>query len=132
MRAIDYFMAARRPAAWNHWAEVVYMDPLKPGFIGDAPHCWVGSDFLRSVRSLFAYETQDGLVVFAGLKDEWLDQGLRIENLPTHYGRCSLRAGRVGDTIVYALEGQLVKPLSPSSGWLQSGDGERQALSYRS
>ena len=40
----------QRPAAWNHWAEVVWREPRAPRFIGDMPHTWIGSDFIRSAR----------------------------------------------------------------------------------
>ncbi|HSN88760.1 MAG TPA: coagulation factor 5/8 type domain-containing protein, partial [Thermoanaerobaculia bacterium] len=39
---LDFFMNDRRPAAWNHWAEVVWREPRIPKFIGDMPHTWVG------------------------------------------------------------------------------------------
>ena len=60
-------MADRRPPGWNHWAEVVWNEPRMPKFIGDMPHGWVGSDFLRSFLDLFAYEGAGGsLVLGAG------------------------------------------------------------------
>ncbi len=63
----DFFMADRRPSGWNHWAEVVWNEPRMPRFIGDMPHGWVGSDFLRSFLDLFAYEGAGGsLVLGAG------------------------------------------------------------------
>ncbi|CAN5592200.1 discoidin domain-containing protein [soil metagenome] len=92
--AIDYFMGHRRPRHWNHWAEVIYRDPLTPRFIGDAPHGWVGSDFLRSVRNLFVYERDNALVLAAGIKPDWLDKGVSISNLPTYFGKLSLTARR--------------------------------------
>jgi len=86
----DWFMTHRRPSGWNHWAEVVHHDPRAPRFIGDAPHGWVGSDFLRSARSLFAYETKDGefddIVVGAGMKREWWQKGVKLKNVHTHHG----------------------------------------------
>ena len=35
---LDYLMTGRRPAAWNQWAEVVWLDRDLPRFIGDMPH----------------------------------------------------------------------------------------------
>lgn len=52
---IDQFMRDRRPANWQQWAEVVWREPRNPKFIGDMPHTWVGSDFIRSALDLFAY-----------------------------------------------------------------------------
>jgi hypothetical protein len=49
-----WFMADRRPAAWNQWAEVVGRDARQPRFVGDMPHGWVASDFIRAALDLFA------------------------------------------------------------------------------
>ncbi|HEY0972203.1 MAG TPA: discoidin domain-containing protein [Gemmatimonadales bacterium] len=87
---IDFFMGDRRPAAWHHWAEVVWRDPATPRFIGDMPHTWVGSDFIRSVLDLFAYEREadSSLVVAAGIPDRWLEGGeeVAVRGLRTWYG----------------------------------------------
>jgi hypothetical protein len=82
----------QRPAGWNHWAEVVYADPRKPGFIGDMPHTWVGSDFIRSILDMFAYERESdqALVVGAGVPPRWLTQGINIKGLRTWYGPLNL------------------------------------------
>jgi len=42
---IEFFLNDQRPQGWYHWAEVVWKDYHKTGFIGDMPHTWVGSDF---------------------------------------------------------------------------------------
>ena len=89
--ALDYFMAQRRPAGWNHWAEVVFRDPRLPRMIGDMPHTWCGSDFIRSVRSMFVYEREqdDALVLAAGLPDAWITDpaGVEVLGLPTYHGK---------------------------------------------
>jgi hypothetical protein len=89
--ALDWFFEYRRPAAWRHWAEVVWQDPSTPKFIGDMPHTWVGSDFLRSVLDFFAYEREadDALIVGDGLSERWVmeDPGVVVRRLSTHYGR---------------------------------------------
>jgi hypothetical protein len=53
---LDFFMADRRPAAWNQWAEVVGRELRQPRFVGDMPHAWIASDFLRSLYDMFAWE----------------------------------------------------------------------------
>ncbi|CAN5877390.1 discoidin domain-containing protein [soil metagenome] len=75
--ALDWFMRDVRPPAWNHWAEVVSRDRDESRFIGDMPHGWVGSDFIRSVTDMFAYvrEEDDALVVGAGILPAWLARG---------------------------------------------------------
>ncbi|HLP18562.1 MAG TPA: hypothetical protein VK470_20050, partial [Bacteroidota bacterium] len=91
--AMKFFMHDRRPAAWNHWAEVVWHDSATPKFIGDMPHTWVGSDFIRSVRAMFVYEREydDALVVGAGIPEAWISDpsGVSVERLPTYYGTVS-------------------------------------------
>jgi hypothetical protein len=53
---VDQFMRDRRPVEWQQWAEVVWRDKRAAKFIGDMPHTWVGSDFIRSALDLFAFE----------------------------------------------------------------------------
>ncbi|PTY02484.1 hypothetical protein DB347_24075 [Opitutaceae bacterium EW11] len=88
--ALEFFMKQRRPAAWNHWAEVVFPDPRTPRFIGDMPHTWCGSDFIRSVRAMFVYEREqdDALVLGAGVADEWVHDpaGVEVRRMPTYFG----------------------------------------------
>ncbi len=89
---LDFFMADRRPATWNQWAEVVGHDARQPRFVGDMPHAWIASDFLRSVYDMFAYERRHdrALVLAAGIPAAWLQgKGVGIERLRTPYGELS-------------------------------------------
>jgi hypothetical protein len=83
---LDYFFADLRPAAWYQWAEVVRANPREGGFIGDMPHTWVGSDFVRSALDFFAYEDDDALILAAGVAPEWAKRGVRVRGLSTHFG----------------------------------------------
>jgi F5/8 type C domain-containing protein len=88
---LDFFLADQRPAGWNGWAEVVGRELRKPRFVGDMPHAWVGSDFIRSVVDLFAWERErDGaLVLGAGIPESWLEggPGVAVRGLRTPHGR---------------------------------------------
>jgi len=87
---IDFFMADRRPAAWNQWAEVVGRDVREIRFIGDMPHAWVASDFIRSALDMFAWERRDdrAMVLGGGLSGAWLaGDGSAIRGLVTPYGK---------------------------------------------
>ena len=89
---LAFFMAGRRPAAWNQWAEVVGWRYRQSRFIGDMPHGWVESDFIRSVLDLFAYERSSdrSIVLGRGIPSEWLDgEGVAIRELRTPYGSLS-------------------------------------------
>jgi hypothetical protein len=122
--AIDYFMGHRRPRHWNHWAEVIYRDPLTPRFIGDAPHGWVGSDFLRSVRNLFVYERDKALVLAAGIKPDWLDKGVSVTNLPTYFGKLSFTARRENADVVYQIDGSVSCAIELAVGTLSRVAGK--------
>jgi hypothetical protein len=104
---IDRLLADRRPAAWNEWAEVVGTDARKPRFIGDMPHAWIASDFLRSILDAVAYDREDGaLVIGAGVPRRWLGNGtLHVGPLPTYSGTIDLRMHAEGDKIVVDLNG---------------------------
>ena len=88
--ALDFFFKDRQPPAWNQWAEVVTSTPRVPFFLGDLPHAWVESDYVRSALDLFAYqrEQDDALVIAAGIPADWLDgEGVAIEGLRTPQGQ---------------------------------------------
>ena len=86
----DWFFGHQRPKEWHHWAEVVMEKVDSVQFIGDMPHTWVGSDFIRSVLDMFAYENDadSSLVIGAGIPMSWLRDpaGVGITRLSTHYG----------------------------------------------
>jgi hypothetical protein len=96
----NYFFDDQRPAAWRQWSEVVHRNPREPAFIGDMPHTWVGSDFIRSTVDAFVYEKGDALVLGAGVADEWLDQGVTVENISTHFGLVSYTLKRENGQVV--------------------------------
>jgi len=110
---LNFFMADRRPAAWNQWAEVVGHDPRKPRFVGDMPHAWIASDFLRSVYDMFAYERghDHALVLAAGIPAAWLQgQGIGIERLRTPYGELSYALREQGGGLELRLPAGLNAP----------------------
>jgi F5/8 type C domain len=110
--AIDLFFGHRRPAAWNHWAEVVFRDERSPRFIGDMPHTWVGSDFIRSTLDLFAYEQDSALVVAAGVPEAWVREGdgLEMRGLRTYFGALELRMRAEGQTVRARIGGGVRPP----------------------
>ena len=112
--ALTWFMADRRPREWNQWPEVIGREPRVPRFIGDLPHGWVGSDFIRSALDLFAWERGDdgAIVIAAGLPPEWLDgRGITIRDLPTRFGRLGYTLRRAGRTTELRLDaGSAVPP----------------------
>ncbi len=113
-RLIEYFLNHQRPRAWNRWAEVVWNDERKPGFIGDMPHTWVGSDFINAIRTMFVFENEydSTLVVASALYQDWIDspRGMSVENLPTYYGDISYTIQKMGNKYSIRIYGDVVLP----------------------
>ncbi len=49
---VEWFLSQRAVPGWKVWGEVVHRDKTEARFIGDMPHGWVGSDFVRSMWDL--------------------------------------------------------------------------------
>jgi hypothetical protein len=133
---LEWFMRYRRPEAWNQWAEVVRPDAREPWFLGDMPHAWIASDYIRSVLDLFAYEraSDDALVLGAGLSEEWMASGIAVKNLSTAHGPLSYRLTSAAGGHVLELDSGAAPPAGgvrfawPSQGPLpkasDAGGGE--------
>lgn len=99
----DWFFDHRAPHAWNQWGEVVSSTPREPFFLGDLPHAWVASDFMRSAIEMFVYprESDDSIVLAAGLPPEWLEgKGVSIEGMRTPRGNLRFSLRREGDRLL--------------------------------
>ncbi len=138
---LSWFLAGRRPPAWRDWAEVVWRDPATLKFVGDMPHTWVGSDFLRSTLDFFAYEREadSTLVVGDGLLEAWVDDstGVSIADFSTHYGPLSYSMRGERDTVRVRLDaGVRVPPggivvRSPRKRALRSATVNGESVSVR-
>ena len=118
------YMADRRPAAWNGWAEVVGRLPREIRFIGDMPHAWVASDFIRAALDVFAYDRgDDGVVVLGGgLTTAWLTgKGAAIRGLRTRYGGVDLAARQENGALVYDIGGDAAPPGGFAVAWPLTG-----------
>ena len=142
---LKFFLDDRRPQGWNHWAEVVGRNAKEPRFIGDMPHTWVGSDFIRSIRSMFVYEREKdhAVIIGAGILEEWARDagGIEVKRLPTYFGSLNFKMKLAGGTLNVEMDGDLKMPpgkiilKSPSAAPIKSatingkasvvfGDGE--------
>jgi len=111
---LNFFLKDQRPPGWNHWAGVVWRNPQEPGFIGDMPHTWVGSDFIRAIRNLFVYEREnDGaLVIGAGILEDWVRDpaGVEVKGLRTYYGILNYKMKMAGEKLIVEVNGNLQMP----------------------
>ncbi len=111
--ALGYFLADQTPPAWRQWAEVVAMSHRKETFLGDLPHGWIESDFLRSALDLFAYERSETqqMVLIAGFDPAWARLGeARLDHLQTPYGELSLRVRQSGAALDLTYDAQAAPP----------------------
>lgn len=106
---IRFFLDDRRPRAWNQWPEVVQQEPRLPIFLGDLPHAWVGSDFIRSVLLCFTQprESDQAILLGAGLAEAWLrdKDGVRLTGLRVGAGSINLAARAAEGTVTFELSG---------------------------
>ncbi|MEP6484407.1 MAG: discoidin domain-containing protein [Rudaea sp.] len=113
-----FFRSGARPLAWNQWAEVVGRDVREIRFIGDMPHIWVASDFIRSALDLFAYDraSDHALVIGVGLPRSWIDSkdGVSIAGLRTPYGSLGYNVRRDNDRVTLHID----KGIAPPGGFV--------------
>jgi len=108
---LTYFSeVSSRPPAWNHLAEVVHANARAPSYLGDMPHTWVGAGYINAVRSLFAYEEENQLVLAAGVPAAWLLAGVTVKDLPTQFGDISYTLARKDGSIRFNAEGAAQPP----------------------
>ncbi len=110
---LAYFLGTQRPTGWRQWPEVVWQDLRAPHFLGDLPHTWVGSDYIRSVLDMLAYEREsdDALVVAAGVPTSWLrGSGVDVHDLRTRYGKLSYTLQSEQGAIVLHIDAGLRVP----------------------
>jgi hypothetical protein len=105
----SWLMTTRRPVEWNQWSEAIWRDARAPKFIGDMPHGWVMSDFVRSTLTMLAYERERDsvLVVGAGIPLAWARDpaGVSVRRLRTWWGPLDLSMKPVGGTVLVTLDG---------------------------
>ena len=110
---LAFFLDGRRPPAWNQWPEVVHRDPREPRFVGDMPHGWIASDYIRAALDLFVYERErdNALVLAGGVPAGWLEgPGVTVRDLRTPFGRVSYSLKRDGSHVVLQVAGDARPP----------------------
>ena len=114
LKLLDYLMRCRHPLGWRQWGEAVYYPPDQGAFIGDMPHTWVSSGFLNTIRTLFLYEreTDQALVLAAGIPELWLESGQEVgtSQAPTYWGTVSFSMRKVGRTLHVSISGNARPP----------------------
>lgn len=110
---LDFLFRGVRPQGWNGWAEVVGRDARQPRFIGDLPHAWVASDYVRAALDLFAYQryADHALVLGAGVQPSWLDDGgITLAGLHTPWGELGYRLQRTAEGVEWHIDAGVAPP----------------------
>lgn len=133
--ALDYFFGDMRPVAWNGWAEVVGRHAREPRFIGDMPHAWISSDYIRSALDLFVHERDrdHALVLAAGIPLDWIEteEGVGIANLRTAYGPISWHLRQEGSGYVLDLDTTATPPGGFVLAWPPGSDARTARIDGR-
>jgi len=105
------------------------------------PHTWVGTDYVRSVLDMLAWEREsdEALVVGAGVRQGWVDEapGVSVEALPTPWGKLDFTmkraaAGvevRLGGDVRVPRGGIVVAPPGVTSRWRATVNGAAAPIS---
>jgi hypothetical protein len=127
LELLAWLIDDQRPIAWRQWPEIAWREPRAPRFLGDLPHGWVASSFVRAMRRLLVYERDDdgALVLAAGVPVAWVRQapGVAVRALPTHFGALDFTMSAAGaDEIVVRLGG----PARPPGGFVVTSPDPRR------
>lgn len=125
---LEFFLADRRPLAWNQWPEITWRNPRSPGHLGDVPHTWIAAEYLLAVASMVASEREAtaAMVLACGMPWTWLcgPDGFSVKGLPTRFGKLdfSIHANgedaiklSVGDALTLPPGGLSISPPLPPS-----------------
>jgi len=100
-------------------------DQRQVRFIGDMPHAWVESDFIRSALDMFAWDRRDrgALVLGGGLTASWLvGRGSAIRGLATPYGSLDFAMRGDRNNLAATIAGTARPPGGFVIGWPFDGD----------
>ena len=90
----------RRPLSWQMFAEVVHSRLRHPGYFGDMPHTWIGTEYVRAIIGMLMHEGKAALELLPGTPPAWLaGAGLRTSQLHTAYGPLTMTARQEGASL---------------------------------
>lgn len=111
---VDFFLKDQKPTGWKQWPEVVTREERKPRFLGDLPHTWVATDFIRSALDMLAYdrESDSTTVLAAGVPAAWVQTapGVRVAGLMTPYGRLDYSLKAIDGGVTLRIEATSGRP----------------------
>jgi hypothetical protein len=115
---LESIMRYRRPTGWQMFAEVVDSRLRHTGFLGDMPHTWVGTEYVRAIVGMLMHESDTQLELLPGVPQSWVaGSGLSIAELPTAYGPLTMTARQNGDELKVVLAPGLFSDIPLQVSW---------------
>jgi len=115
---LDTFMRYRRPLPWQVMAEVVHSRLRHPIYMGDMPHTWNGTEYVRAVLGMLMHEADDHLALLPGAPPAWLlGDGASLTDLRTQYGRLTMTARQEGSQLRLELGPGLLPAIPVFVNW---------------
>lgn len=121
-KMLDFFFRDIIPQGWNHWAEVVTKDPRTPRYLGDMPHTWVGSEYVKYLRNVLVCERESdrSLLLGLGIPARWIHEKepIQVRRLASYYGPVSYTVRAQGRTTRWTIPAGPTVP--PGGVWVRS------------
>jgi hypothetical protein len=93
LEVLETIMKYRRPEGWQMFAEVVDSRLRHTAYLGDMPHTWIGTEYVRAVLGMLMHESDTHLELLPGAPQAWLTGiGATVVELPTAYGPLTMTA----------------------------------------
>lgn len=118
VEVLDTVMRYRRPEGWQMFAEVVDSRLRHTGYLGDMPHTWVGTEYVRAVLGMLMHEADTHLELLPGAPPAWLTgSGISLDDLPTAFGPLTMTARQNGAELRVVLGGALFTDIPVQVAW---------------
>jgi len=118
LEVLESIMRHRRPSGWQMFAEVVDSRLRHTGYLGDMPHTWVGTEYVRAIIGMLMYEADTQLELLPGAPPAWVNgDGLSVTGLPTAYGPLTMTARQTGDELRVVLGPGLFSNIPVRVAW---------------
>jgi hypothetical protein len=118
LEVLESIMRHRRPSGWQMFAEVVDSRVRHTAFLGDMPHTWVGTEYVRAIIGMLMHEGDTQLELLPGTPPSWVSgTGLSVEDLPTAFGPLTMSAHQDGDELRVVLGSGLFSGIPVRVWW---------------
>lgn len=118
IEVLESIMRHRTPSGWQMFPEVVDSRLRHTGFLGDMPHTWVGTEYVRAIIGMLMHEADTQLELLPGAPPAWLaDGGINVDQLPTAYGPLTMTAQQSGSELRIVLGPGLYSDIPVYVAW---------------